>query len=291
MSTAARVARFRFFHGDADLSVGLPSQEAAAWMDGFLPDYRVDVELSGRARATADLLDFSVEHMAGGWIVHDHGLLPGARGPLDRARAWSVLERAVADRLALGLAASLERAVLLHAGGVTTDGGAVLVAGASGSGKSSVVSAFGTRGFAALGDDAVALASDGRVHPFKRPFKLHEGARLQLGISADSTGLAGSSGDTSLHHPEGLGSRWADPAPVRHVVFARRGPESDTVLADEPAVAGVRRLLDLSLGPLERAQALSRLIEGTRAARFWTLRFDRCDLARDLLRERLDLAV
>jgi hypothetical protein len=51
---------------------------------------------------------------------------------------------------------------MLHSSGVSTRNGAVLFAGKSGTGKSTMVSAFLDRGYKILADDMLALAFDGQ---------------------------------------------------------------------------------------------------------------------------------
>ena len=53
----------------------------------------------------------------------------------------------------------------LHGSAVEVDGGAVLMLGATGSGKSSIAAGFGSLGFAILSDDACALDADAHLWP------------------------------------------------------------------------------------------------------------------------------
>lgn len=290
-SATIRSTRVDFSCGNAHLAAALPSERAAAWLNTLLPEHRTSATLEPTEMQPHSAVDFSIEQTSEGWFVLDHGLLPAVRGPIGEGQAWGVLERALADRLALGLVSSLEPAVLVHAGGVAADGGAVLIAGVSGSGKSSLVTAFASTSFSVLGDDAVVLTTDGRVHPFHRPFKLHEGARRQLGLARPASEAVGAGADPWLYQPEELGSKWSDPAPLRDVIFARREPGTDARLTEELPAVGTRLLLDLGLGPVDRTHALSRIIDGTQGARFWALRFDRCDLAREVVAGQLGLEV
>jgi serine kinase of HPr protein (carbohydrate metabolism regulator) len=75
----------------------------------------------------------------------------------DRTNAdWATIISAQA----LPLAATLWELEVLHAAGVVLEGGALLIAGASGAGKSSLAAALIRRGATLLSDDSVALQLD-----------------------------------------------------------------------------------------------------------------------------------
>lgn len=94
------------------------------------------------------------------------------------------------------LAADLERTVarqipdrlLLHAGVVAVDGGALLLPGRTGSGKSRLVEAMLRLGATYLSDELAVLDRRGRVHPFARPLCLRTSSVASLRLSAADLG-------------------------------------------------------------------------------------------------------
>jgi hypothetical protein len=75
----------------------------------------------------------------------------------------------------------------MHASAVAVDGGAVLFAGDSGTGKSTLGAAFHDRGYPVVTDDISVIASDGDEHPM-----IHAGYR-QVRLAADSLEHVGAS--------------------------------------------------------------------------------------------------
>ena len=75
----------------------------------------------------------------------------------------------------------------MHASAVAVDGGAVLFAGDSGTGKSTLGAAFHDRGYPVVTDDISVIASDGDEHP-----TIHAGYR-QVRLAADSLEHVGAS--------------------------------------------------------------------------------------------------
>ncbi len=151
--------------------------------------------------------------------------------------------------LALGelLVVSARRGGLhpLHAGGVATEAGALLLVGPGGSGKSTLTAALALRGYPILGDDITLLeGATGRAVPFKRLIKLIPPSQELLGLPNRHGPGKELWSDSALFHPRELGSRWASPAPIRQVVFPRRSETGSGVLCLLSPSEAMRRLLD-----------------------------------------------
>lgn len=132
----------------------------------------------------------------------------------------------------LGFALRLRGLTCLHASAVAVDGGAVLVCGPAGAGKSTTAAALAARGHAVLADDVAALdASGGGVtvraaYPHLRLWP--DAVRALRGPGADLPPLTpnwdkryldlASAGDAAFH---------ATPLPVRAVVLLAGREETD----------------------------------------------------------------
>src|SRR5690606_16389105 len=70
-----------------------------------------------------------------------------------------------------GLTALLQQrgTLAMHAAAVTGRHGAVLLAGHSGNGKSTLLASLAQRGFGVMSDDAAAITLDARQHPIVHP--------------------------------------------------------------------------------------------------------------------------
>jgi hypothetical protein len=178
----------------------------------------------------------------------------GARRPIDADDAAFAADW-VADDLQRFLAQRAPARVLVHAGAVSWRGQAIVLPGASGSGKSRWVEALLRRGAGYLADDLVAFDAEGRAEGFARPLAL----RREDG-SFDRR-AAGALGAASV----------GEPLPVAAVVFGSYRPSATWSLEPlTPARCAVdllrhtsaaRRRLDLA------RQVLPRVAAGARAAR------------------------
>jgi len=230
-------------------------------LDALFPEYQVTP--SGSA------VDIDLRDLGGGAAaVTDH---TGDHSYDNAAEALTHVELALAQLLADGLGKPL-----LHAGGISTSAGALLLPGESGSGKSSLTAGLAQRGFPVLADDAVVLDADlPGAGPFKRLLKVHPEARAVLGLGAGEAGLEAIWTDATFYRPESLGSRWAAPTPVQFVVFPERREGIEPDLHPERPGMGVRRLMELVLQgggtPVELFDVVARITEG---ARFFRLAFD-----------------
>lgn len=136
----------------------------------------------------------------------------------------------------------------MHASTVACDGGAVLFAGESGAGKSTIVAAFHDRGYPIITDDVSVVAFDRDDHPMIQP-----GYR-QLRLTADSLDHVGAS--LGARRKMDLGEQKyrvavpgaAPPAPVRiRRMFLLTGRSADAI----------------SLRPLDGAAKVAAVVRGT----------------------------
>ena len=134
------------------------------------------------------------------------------------------------------LAADAKGRFPLHAAAVAKDGRALLLAGAPGSGKSTLTAALGAAGCEMLSDNLVLLGSDG-VWPFPEPIKLDQRSHQLAGIEVVS--------DSSATYSRQAVRLAPPPGPIAACCLAliEQGPESSC----EPAAAvDVDELLELN---------------------------------------------
>lgn len=108
----------------------------------------------------------------------------------------------------------------LHASAAAGPGGAVLLLGRPGAGKSTFAAMLSARGFACAGDDLVALDLTGegppRVHRGLATAKLFADSRAAMGAGAHEVAAAGDGlGKAVMALPEPAGLRW--PVPLRAI--------------------------------------------------------------------------
>lgn len=131
---------------------------------------------------------------------------------------------------------------LVHAGVVVRDGRALLIAGPSGRGKSTLTAALVKRGCAYFSDELAALTAEGNVLRYPTPLRLREGALVRLGDLAPEierwpTTVSGWGERLHLASP-GPGAVEAEEAATVGMVVFPTVPQDDV----EP------RLVDLPLG-------------------------------------------
>lgn len=135
----------------------------------------------------------------------------GAR--IARTRDWDRLLFFLESELELHVGANARRRTFVHAGVVGWNGRAVLIPGATRSGKTTLVAALLRAGATYLSDEFALLDRLGRVHPYPRPLNLRgEGGGLPRRVPAEA--LGGRTGRRPL--PVGLvlltefrpGARW-----------------------------------------------------------------------------------
>jgi hypothetical protein len=190
----------------------------------------------------------SIGGAADGYTIVGDGV-PGMRGTI------CVALRRLRSRVTRHLIGARPDLLWLHAGAVSRDGRAVLIAGPGGSGKSTLATLLVDRGFRYLGDDVVALdPSTGEVHPFPasplvrtdpgRPLSASEVLllpRRRVAIDASRVDRA--------------------PTPVGLVVLPSYQPGELRIWRSSPAVAAielVRHSMSFDTRPEDAIRTLSR---------------------------------
>jgi hypothetical protein len=122
--------------------------------------------------------------------------------------------------------------LLLHAGAVTADGAAMLLAGPPEAGKSSLVLALLQRGFNYLSDDLGPIDPvTSRIYPFQKRISVRHSTLLRYfpGVESrleDRTGLSSELRERFVR-PEDVDASVGAPSPARWIVFLgenRQGP-------------------------------------------------------------------
>jgi hypothetical protein len=125
---------------------------------------------------------------------------------------------------AMGVLLHLRKALVLHASAIEINGQAVVIAGESGCGKSSLSSALYARGYAALADDLVRLDNSGghwRAFPAFPHYKLWPDALRALGRrSAEMARIHPRSAKRVLPSIQRFATK---PAPIRCIYILRIG--------------------------------------------------------------------
>lgn len=127
------------------------------------------------------------------WVVAADGRRV-AGGPVGATGVASAPTDGLLHAAALPLAATLQGIELLHATAVVVDGRAVLVAGPSGVGKSSVGAHLCAGGATFLADDAAGLDRSGGeviVHPGPQTASLHAAEAARLGVDGGTPAAGG----------------------------------------------------------------------------------------------------
>ncbi len=164
-----------------------------------IPDYSVRLE-------AVSLLRRFIRPSVG---INGDYMLPDA-APLPLAQALLASEMAMNLQMALGW----RRHLLLHASAVEKDGKALMMTGASGSGKSTVAAMLGCKGWRFMGDEFVLLdLLTGDTVPFPRLISLKNDAIGAMQVTA----LDGRFGPLMPGTPKG---------DIRHLVPARDAIEA-----------------------------------------------------------------
>jgi hypothetical protein len=211
---------------------------------------------------------------------------PVATG-VDRMVAYSSLLAHVNRRAV----AAADDDLLLRAGCVMRDSDVVLVSGARGSGKSTLVAALVARGFDYLADEVVAVdLSTALIRPFTRPLWLDDHA-FDLLPEVVAIRTARSAGDASMHVVDldraRVSARWSRVATTM-IVFPECDGSGITALGAMPSGNAVVRLAEESFNLLNHGVAAFDTLERlTRSAPSFRLISDDPHAAADVIVETL----
>jgi hypothetical protein len=136
--------------------------------------------------------------------------------------------------------------VFVHAGVVAREGRAIVLPGATWSGKTTLVAALVRAGATYFSDEFAVLDSEGFVHPYPKPLSLRSpGKWAQTDVAAEEIGAVGS-----------------EPAEVS-VIASTRYRRSDAALRAGTAAGGALALLSHAIAARARSAAV---LEAARAA-------------------------
>lgn len=162
----------------------------------------------------------------------------------------------------------------IHAAGAWTPGGAVLVTGPAGAGKSSCALAWSISGLPLFGDDVIRVDSEGLVAPFPRLMKAHPDRLAELGVDAADTLFWHPDDEEAWFEPEVAGG-WMDRKGRAAVVAQIEYDGGDDVrLTEADEAEGLRILLDsVQTAGLSREESVDGLIELMKGARVLRVRY------------------
>lgn len=117
---------------------------------------------------------------------------------------------------------------VLHSGGFVHRGGAVLICGRSGAGKSTVLQGMTRRGFASLSDDLVPISIDPNDVPIASPgypfTRLCRDAATHYGLSQESPRFLAQSGQKLVLEINNFDT---ETRPISHIIFLRTHNRND----------------------------------------------------------------
>ena len=175
----------------------------------------------------------------------------------------------LADELEKHVAEQARRRVFVHAGAVGWNGRAIIVPGASLSGKTTLVAALVRAGATYYSDEYAVIDKEGRVHPYPRPLMVRS-----------------ETGEMHMTPVEHLGGRIGrKPLPVGTVLLTRYQPGSTWRPRQLSSGTTLMRMLEYTLSARAApAQALAALSRVAREAETLTgVRSDADELVRALL--------
>jgi hypothetical protein len=161
--------------------------------------------------------------------------------------------------------------VFVHAGVVAQGGRAILIAGRSFTGKTTLVAELVRAGATYYSDEYAPLDADGLVHPYPKPLSIRLDGRI--GTRHDVATLGGSPG--------------TEPIPVGLVVVTQYKPgatwEPETLSSGEAVLALLSNTVPAQDRPEETMQALRHAIDDSGALALAGERGDAADVARQIL--------
>jgi hypothetical protein len=169
------------------------------------------------------------------------------------------------------LAITATAGVRLHAGAVTIGGGAVVVAGAMGAGKSTLTAGLVQGGAHYLTDEVAAFASGSRqVRPYAKPVSLHRPPPPLRDLWAPDRAVAMLVGATGLVPPHAVGAVAPTPAPLRAVVLPRYVAGAPTTVTRLDAATALTEVAAHTFR-LDRAGTLTALADLLADVPVWSL--------------------
>lgn len=216
---------------------------------------------------------------------------PGGAGYLVRGgavgeRLWPSQHDAIVDllgRIVAGIVAGLHAGGVdvIHAGAVVHRGRALIVAGPSGHGKTTLTLGLVARGLGLLSDELAVIDRDGTaIAPYRRSVHIRPGTRALLPqlafLDARPRHAIGGGIEWALTQGElarELGARLAGPAPLGHVLLldAPPAPDAPGALVPAPsalaAIALMRGTWGAGVDFDACLQRIGRLLAGVRCAR------------------------
>lgn len=209
--------------------------------------------------------------------------------------ATFVMEAVVRD-----VVTDLRSAGAIHAGAVSWNAQAVLIAGPSGSGKSSLTSWLANRGFQYLTDEVALLVDDRKIVGFPRSIVLKPGSAERVAEFSSFRGARSvAAGTHTLIHPNGAGPAPQFPLPCGLIVFPEFVSGSDLLAQSLTPAQTAMRLIGCNLNarnlPDGGFRALSDLARSTPALTLKYGAFEQLEdvldaFVRLLLESRLDVA-
>jgi hypothetical protein len=207
----------------------------------------------------------------------------------------------VMDAVVRGLVTDVKSAVALHTGAVAWNDAAVLIAGASGSGKSSMTAWFTAQGFRYLTDEVAILSEKERqISGFPRALVLKPGARERVAEFPDFQGAPSvASGDHILIRPKGTLAPLDAPVSAGLIIFPCFSSGSELRIHAVTAADATVRLVGCNLNarnlPDGGFRAISDLARAVPSVSVTYGAFEQLDgivdvLARFLLESPLDVA-
>jgi hypothetical protein len=175
----------------------------------------------------------------------------------------------------------------VHAGVVAEGAGAIAFPGATGTGKSTIVAACVTAGWAYVSDEALCIDTrSAEVVAYPRPLLLSDDSLRLLGVDSPA-GSEGPPGDKVPVSPRDLrGSASEGPLRLEHVVLPVRGPSLRLEPLSSSEVVPV--LLENSFSRhRDPAAAFDLVATAASGCRAWRLFYGDAREAADLLRRRL----
>jgi hypothetical protein len=254
--------------------------------------FRSEAAVADGAEAAVRL---SVERTKAGWLVAGGTDKPVTCLGADIA-AIHTLDRLV-DSVQRGLHA--RGLISIHSAAVATPGGIVVIAGASGQGKSTVALGLAHRGFGLLSDELAILDRDGMVLPYPRSVHVRP-ATLDLipalGFLAERPRLTLGGGSEWALTPAELRDRWGGTPPTAGPLAAIilldgvPGANEPSLTAISPAIASLELTRSSWAASVKFGNTLARLATFASTVPCARLRSGPLERTLDVVTDRLDAA-